>query len=85
MVPTNTAANCAATNPGASAGRMPEKVSLAARAKVTAGLAKDVEEVNQYAATMYPATAKGTAWARQRTHPLMTINNPKVATNSLNI
>ena len=34
-------------NAGASAGRMPAKVSLAARASVTAGLAKDVEAVNQ--------------------------------------
>jgi len=34
-------------NPGASMGRMPAKVSLAARASVTAGLAKDVEDVNQ--------------------------------------
>jgi hypothetical protein len=33
--------------PGASAGRIPAKVLLAARASVTAGLAKDVELVNQ--------------------------------------
>jgi hypothetical protein len=33
--------------PGASAGRMPAKVSVAARAKVTAGFAKLVEGVNQ--------------------------------------
>src|SRR6185312_3899477 len=38
---------CAPMNPGASAGRMPAKVSLAARASVTAGLANEVEEVNQ--------------------------------------
>jgi hypothetical protein len=31
--------------PGASAGRMPAKVSLAARASVTAGLANDVDDV----------------------------------------
>jgi len=31
---------------------MPAKVSEAARAKVTAGLANDVDEVNQYAAVM---------------------------------
>ena len=33
--------------PGASAGRMPAKVSVVARASVTAGLANDVEAVNQ--------------------------------------
>ena len=32
---------------GASAGRMPEKVSVKARATVTAGLANEVDEVNQ--------------------------------------
>ena len=39
-------------NPGTSAGRIPAKVSLAARASVKAGLAKDVYDVNQYAAVM---------------------------------
>jgi hypothetical protein len=39
--------NCAMMKPGASAGRMPAKVFVAARAKVTAGLAKEVEDVNQ--------------------------------------
>ena len=34
-------------NPGTSSGRIPAKVSDAALAIVTAGLAKDVEEVNQ--------------------------------------
>lgn len=43
MAPTN----CAATKAGAEDGAMPAKVLLAARAKVTAGLAKDVEAVNQ--------------------------------------
>ncbi|MEI9939536.1 MAG: hypothetical protein WDO69_20135 [Pseudomonadota bacterium] len=38
--------------PGASTGRIPAKVLLAARASVTAGSAKDVDEVNQYAAVM---------------------------------
>jgi hypothetical protein len=40
-------ANWATMNPGASTGRMPANVSEAARANVTAGLAKEVEEVNQ--------------------------------------
>jgi len=39
-------------NPGASAGRMPAKVLLSARAIVTAGLANEVEAVNQYAPVM---------------------------------
>jgi len=39
--------NWAAMNPGASGGRIPAKVSLAHRASVTAGLAKDVEDVYQ--------------------------------------
>jgi hypothetical protein len=34
-------------NPGASEGRMPENVSVNDRASVTAGLAKDVDAVNQ--------------------------------------
>ena len=38
---------CAAMNPGASLGRMPAKVSVMLRAMVTAGLAKDVDAVNQ--------------------------------------
>jgi len=37
----------AAMKPGASAGRIPEKVLLAARARVTAGLANEVDAVNQ--------------------------------------
>ena len=39
-------------NPGTEAGAMPAKVSLNARPMVTAGLANDVDEVNQYAAPM---------------------------------
>ena len=37
---------------------MPEKVSVKDRAMATAGLANDVEAVNQYAAVMYNPTAK---------------------------
>jgi len=65
-------------------GRMPENVSVAARARVTAGLAKDVEAVNQYPAVMYAPTAYGTADDRSRTQPQITERRPKVATNSLN-
>jgi hypothetical protein len=41
---------CAATNIGTSASRIPENVSVKARANVTAGFANEVDEVNQYAA-----------------------------------
>jgi hypothetical protein len=40
-------ANCAATNAGTSDGRIPENVFETARAKVTAGLANEVDDVNQ--------------------------------------
>src|SRR5262249_35681762 len=75
---------CAAMNAGASAGRMPANVSLAERASVTAGLANEVEAVNQYAAVMYAATAKGTRDAFSRAQPQITASRPKVAMNSLN-
>ena len=39
-------------NPGTSTGRIPAKVSVSARATVTAGFANDVDGVNQYAAVM---------------------------------
>ena len=51
-VAANPPRNCAATKPGTSAGRMPANVSLRQRARVTAGLAKEVEDVNQYAAVI---------------------------------
>ena len=44
--------NCATINPVTSIGRIPANVLLAARARVTAGLANEVEEVNQYAAVI---------------------------------
>ena len=40
-------ASWATMKPGTSAGRIPANVSVAARASVTAGLANDVEDVNQ--------------------------------------
>src|SRR5688572_24125102 len=76
--------SCPMTNPGTSAGRMPAKVSVNARAIVTAGFANDVDAVNQYAAVMYAATAKGTVAARRREHAQMTASSPNVAMNSLN-
>ena len=39
--------NCAAMKPGTSTGRMPLKVSVDDLARATAGLANDVEAVNQ--------------------------------------
>ncbi len=44
--------SCISTNIGTDAGAMPAKVSENIRATVTAGLAKLVELVNQYAAMM---------------------------------
>jgi len=52
--------NCTATNTGTSTGRIPVNVSESDRAIVTAGFANDVDEVNQYAAVMYAATANDT-------------------------
>jgi hypothetical protein len=45
------------TNIGTLEGAIPANVLLSMRPIVTAGLAKLVDDVNQYAATMYPATA----------------------------
>jgi hypothetical protein len=44
--------NWATTKGGTSTARMPANESDRQRASVTAGLAKDVEDVNQYAAVM---------------------------------
>src|SRR4051794_35234521 len=71
--------------PGTSASRMPAKVFVAERASVTAGLANEVDDVNQYAAVIYAPTAKGTLPARSLTHPQITESKPNVARNSLNI
>ena len=50
--PRSAAVICAATKPTTEVGAMPAKVSVKDRASVTAGFAKDVEAVNQYAAEM---------------------------------
>jgi hypothetical protein len=52
MVAAKAPASCAAMKRGTSAGRIPANVSDNARAMVTAGFAKDVDAVNQYAAVM---------------------------------
>lgn len=54
-------ARCASTTPGRSTGRMPENVSVSGRASAAAGLAKDVEAVNQSAAVTWSPTRHGTA------------------------
>ena len=58
---------------------MPAKVLLKPRAIVTAGLAKLVDDVNQYAPVMYIATSAGTVSGRDLMPPKMTNNKPKVA------
>src|SRR5689334_15677892 len=76
---------CATTNAGTLLGAMPAKVLLNVRPTVTAGLAKLVDDVNQYAAAMYPPTANAATCARPaRTTPRITMINPNVATLSLN-
>jgi hypothetical protein len=46
-------------NPRIDRKAIPLKVSVNPRAKVTAGLAKDVEEVKKYALPIHPATTTG--------------------------
>jgi hypothetical protein len=77
--------NWVTTNIGTSIGLMPANVSVNARASVTAGLANEVDAVNQYAEVIYAPTAKGVAAGRRLTPPQITASRPNVATNSLNI
>ena len=49
--------NCTKINAGASEGAIPEKVLVIVLAIVTAGLAKEVDEVNQYPALINSPTA----------------------------
>src|SRR5258708_26303788 len=63
-----------------SAGRIPENVSESERAMVMAGLAKDVDAVNQYAAPIHAATIHGAS--SERRWPSTTSNRPNVATPS---
>src|SRR6185503_625283 len=73
---------CAATNAGTSLGSMPANVSVSARASVTAGLANEVDDVNQYAEVMYAPTAYGVASGRWRGTMVTTSTSPSVATTS---
>ena len=67
-------------NAGTSVGRIPAKVSDSDRAMVIAGLANDVEAVNQYAAPIQAATIQAASSVRRC--PRTTRSNPKVATAS---
>lgn len=76
----NIPSSCMTMNMGAEAGSMPAKLFDSIRATVTAGLAKLVEDVNQYDPPMHAPTASGTAAPRPvRTHPWMTSSTPTVA------
>src|SRR5687768_8649233 len=73
----------ATTKPGTEAGAIPAKVSVNARPIVTAGLAKLVLLVNQYAAPMYAPTAAGaTADRPDRARAKISRTRPAVATTS---
>ena len=62
---------------------MPAKLSVRERARVTAGFANEVDDVNQYAAVMYPPTASAIDPTSARPALLRTIaSSPKLATNS---
>src|SRR5262245_52749485 len=75
--------SCMTMNIGADDGSMPAKVSESVRAMVTAGLAKLVDDVNQYAPPIHRPTANGTTAARpERTQPWITRSSPTVATTS---
>ena len=74
---------CAITKPGADSGAIPANELERVRAIVTAGFAKEVEEVAKYAAVMYPATAKGAMTCRPDVATPKTImRRPNVATIS---
>src|SRR5437762_11061510 len=83
IVAANAPNSCETMNAGASDGRMPAKVFVAARASVTAGFANDVDAVNQYAAVIYAPTAHGMASGLRREQLQITESSPNVATNSL--
>ncbi len=70
-------------NIGTEEGSIPAKLSESVRATVTAGLAKLVDDVNQYAPAIQSPTAYGRASARPlRMHPWITSSKPAVATAS---
>lgn len=72
-------------NPGASVGRMPAKVLLALRAKVTAGLANEGDAVNQYAAVKQGQNGQTSPAALSHTVMMKSISGAPAAANSLRI
>src|SRR5215217_3642380 len=70
-------------NSGTAVGSMPVKVSVKALPTVTAGLAKLVELVNQYAPPIHAATAHGVFSVRSvRARAKITSTSPAVAITS---
>ena len=67
-------------NPATCAGAMPANVLLRERAIVIAGLAKDVDAVNQYAAPIQADTRHAASFGLE--DPITTKINPAVATAS---
>jgi len=81
--PTTRPASWATTKAGAEDGAIPAKVSERTRPTVTAGLANDVELVNQYAAPMYAPTVGAAIAPRPvRTSANTRTRSPAVATTS---
>src|SRR6187397_2390000 len=72
--------SCARMNPGASAGRMPAKVSDKERPTLIAGFAKDVDAVNQYAPAIQAGTRHAASLMDGEVKAIST--RPAVATNS---
>ena len=70
-------------NGNINSGCIPVKVSLNALAKVTAGFAKEVEDVNQYPEEIYNPTAGAMARVLNFLTPRIVIIRPNVAINSL--
>ena len=70
-------------NGNINSGCIPVKVSLNPLANVTAGFAKEVEDVNQYPAEIYNPTAGAMASVLNFLTPRIVIIRPKVAINSL--
>ncbi len=67
MVAAKAPKSCAIKNIETLLGLVPAKVFVKDRAKVTAGLANDVEEVNQYADVIYADTIRNTKLGRNFT------------------
>jgi hypothetical protein len=78
--PINAPQSCATTNPITWAGAMAANVLLSARAIVIAGLASDVDAVNQYAAPIQADTRQAASLGPLE--PMTTIINPAVAPDS---